>query len=76
MNLQINSLGDPLTTHPIQRGWEMFIQLYPNSPFGCLDSLDREVDNRSVPIHTRTYNHGLRSCLQSSLVATVSSAVS
>ena len=30
-------LGDPLTTRPIQTGWEFTMEPYSGEQFGCID---------------------------------------
>jgi len=37
MNLWMDPLGDPLTTHPIQTGWQFTIELYPSWQFAFID---------------------------------------
>jgi len=59
MNLQIDPLGDQLTTHPIQIGWEITIDRYPNSQFRCIDQPDRQIGNGSDPTRTQTWSDGL-----------------
>ena len=41
-------LGDPLTTSPIQTGWELTFELYPSWQFGFIDILDRQFANGLV----------------------------
>jgi len=50
----MDPLGDPLTTHPIQTGWEFTIEPYPNWRFGFIDNPDRPCGNYSVWTCTRT----------------------
>jgi len=45
MNLQIDPQDNPQTSSPILTGWEISIQLYPNSQFGCVDNPDIEFVN-------------------------------
>jgi hypothetical protein len=49
MNLQIGLL----TTHPIQTGWVITIELYPKSQFGCIDNPDTHCGNGVVQTQTR-----------------------
>jgi len=58
INLQMDPLCDPLTTRPIQTGWEICIEPYPNRRFGCVDNPDRQSGNSSVLIWTRTRSDG------------------
>ena len=58
INLQMDPLCDPLTTRPIQTGWEICIEPYPNRRFGCVDNPDRQFGNGSVLTRTRTRSDG------------------
>jgi len=58
INLQMDPLCDPLTTGPIQTGWEICIEPYPNQRFGCVDNPDRQFGNVSVLTRTRTRSDG------------------
>ena len=58
INLQMDPLCDPLTTRPIQTGWEIRIEPYPNRRFGCVDNPDRQFGNSSVLTWTRTRSDG------------------
>jgi len=55
----MDPLGNTLTTHPNQTRWEISIELYPSSPFACIDNLDCQFDNGSDPAWTRTRTDGL-----------------
>jgi len=50
----MDPLGDPLTTRPIQTGWEFTFESYLSWRFGFIDNPDRHFDNRSVWTRTRT----------------------
>jgi hypothetical protein len=54
MNLQMDQLGNPLTTNPIQTGWEFTMEIYPNRQFGFIDDPDCQFGNGSVWTWTRT----------------------
>jgi len=58
MNLQMDPLGNPLTTRPIQTGWEFSMELYRSGLFGFIDDLDRQFGNGSVWFRTRTRSDG------------------
>ena len=58
INLQMDALCDPLTTHPIQTGWEICIEPYPNRQFRYIDNPDRQYGNGSVLTRTRTQSDG------------------
>jgi len=47
-------LGDQLTTHPFETGWEFTILPYPSCRFGVIDNLDRQFGNRSDWTRNRT----------------------
>ena len=51
-------LGDPLTTRPIQTGWEFTIEPYPSGQFGFMDDPDCQYGNGSVWTLTRTRSDG------------------
>jgi len=53
MNLWMDPLCDPLTTRPIQTGWEFTMEPYPIGQFGFIDDPDRQFGNDSV--WTRTW---------------------
>jgi len=59
INVQMDPLDNPLTTRPIQTGWELSIELYPNWQFRCIDDLDLIFGNGSVLTRTRTWSGGL-----------------
>jgi hypothetical protein len=44
----MDPLGDPLTTHPIQTGWEFTMEPYPIGQFGFIDDLDRQFAKGSI----------------------------
>jgi hypothetical protein len=50
----MDPLCDPLTTRPIQMGWEFTMELYPSGQFGFIDDPDRQFGNGSVWTRTRT----------------------
>ena len=50
----MDPLGNPLTTHPIQTGWEISIELCLNWRFRCIDNPDRQFVNGYVPTRTQT----------------------
>jgi len=54
----MDPLGDPLTTRPIQTGWEYTFELYSSWRFGFIDNPDRQFGNGSVWTHTRTRSDG------------------
>jgi len=58
VNLQMDPLDNPLTTPPIQTGWEISIELYPNWLFRCIDEPDRRFSMCLVPTRSRTRSHG------------------
>jgi hypothetical protein len=58
MNLEMDPLCDPLTTRPIQMGWEFTMELYPSGQFGSIDNSDRQFGNRSVWTRTQTRSDG------------------
>ena len=54
----MDPLGDLLTTRPIQTGWEICIEPYPNWLFRCVDIPDRQFGKRLVFTRTRTRSDG------------------
>jgi hypothetical protein len=54
----MDPLGGLLTTRPIQTGWEISIEPYPNWQFGCVDNPDNQFGNSSVLARTRTRSDG------------------
>jgi hypothetical protein len=54
----MDPLCDPLTTRPIQTGWEFTIAPYPSGEFGFIDDPDRQVGNGSVWARTWTRSDG------------------
>ena len=49
---------DPLTTHPIQLGWEFPMEPYPSGEFGFIADLDRQFGNGLVWTQIRTRSDG------------------
>jgi len=41
-------LDNPLTTRPIQTGWEITMEPYPSWQFGFIEDPDRQFGNGSV----------------------------
>jgi len=54
----MDQLGDPLTTHPIQTGWEFTMEPYPSGQFGFIDDPDRQFGNGSLWTQTQTQGDG------------------
>ena len=54
----MDPLCDPLTTRPIQTGWEFTMELYPSGQFGFIDDPDRQFGNGSVWTRTPTRSDG------------------
>ena len=54
----MDPLCDPLTTCPIQTGWEYTMEPYPSGQFGFIDDPYRQFGNGSVWIRTRTRSDG------------------
>jgi len=54
----MHPLGDPLTTHPINMGWEFTIEWYPGWRFGFIDNPDRPFGSGPVWTRTRTRSDG------------------
>jgi hypothetical protein len=54
----MDPLCDPLTTRPIQMGWEFTMEPYPSGQFGFIDDPDRQFGNGSVWTRTRTRSDG------------------
>jgi len=54
----MDPLGDPLTTRPIQTGWEFTMEQYPSGQFGFIDDADLQFGNGSVWTRTRTRSDG------------------
>jgi len=63
MNLQMDPLGNQLTTLPIQTGSEISIEAYPNWRFGCLDDLDYQFCNSLASSQTWTGRDSLEPLL-------------
>ena len=55
----MDPLGDPLTTHPVQTGWELCIELYPDWWFGWIDNPDRQFGNGLGLTRTWTRRNGM-----------------
>jgi len=41
----MDPLGNPLTTRPIEMGWEFTMALYPSGQFVFIDDLDDQFGN-------------------------------
>jgi len=54
----MDPLGDPLTTRPIQTGWEFTMEPCPSGQFGFIDDPDRQFGNGSVWTRTWTRSNG------------------
>jgi len=54
----MDPLGIPLTTRPIQTGWEFTIELYPSRRFGFIDNLDLQLGSGSGWTRTQTQSDG------------------
>ena len=54
----MDPLCDPLTTRPIQTGWEFTMEPYPSGQFRFIDDPDRQFGNGSVWTRTRTRSDG------------------
>jgi len=54
----MDPLGDPLTTRPIQTGWEFTLKPYPSRQFGFIDNPDHRFGTGSVSTRTRTRSDG------------------
>jgi len=54
----MDPLCNPLTTRPIQTGWEFTMEPYPSGQFGLIDDPDRQFGNGSVWTRTRTRSDG------------------
>jgi len=50
----MDPLGDPLTTRPIQTGWEFTMEPYPIGQFWFIDDPDQQFGNGSVWTRIRT----------------------
>jgi hypothetical protein len=50
----MDPLGDPLTTCPIQTGWEFTIELCISGQFGSIDDPDPQFGNGLVWTQTQT----------------------
>jgi hypothetical protein len=53
----MDPLSDPLTTRPIQTGWELTMEPYPSGQFGFIDNLDCQLGNDSVWTRTWTRSY-------------------
>jgi len=54
----MDTLGDLLMTSPMQTGWEISIEPYPNWQFVFVDNPDRPFGNGSVQTQTQTQSDG------------------
>ena len=54
----MDQLGDPLTTHPIQTGWEFTMEAYSSRQFGFIDDPDRQSGKGSVWTGTHSRSDG------------------
>jgi len=54
----MDPLGDPLTTRPIQMGWEFTIEPYPSQRFGFIDNPNRRFGSALGWTRTRTRSDG------------------
>ena len=54
----MDPLGNLLTTHPIQMGWELTMEPYPSGQFGLIDDPDGKFGNGSFWTWTRTRSDG------------------
>jgi len=58
MNLSMDLLGNPLTTRPIEMGWDITIDPYPTWWSGNIYNPDRQFGHISISTRTRTRSHG------------------
>jgi len=63
VNAQMDPLDKPLTTHPIQMGWELPVKPYPNWQYGYIGNPDCVFGDSSVVIPTHAQCGGLESLL-------------
>jgi len=54
----MDPLGDQLTTHPFQTGWEFTIKPYLGWRFRWIDNPDSQFVNGSIPTRARTQSDG------------------
>ena len=54
LNLELDPLGDPVTTCPIRTGWEFTMESYPSGRLGLLGEQDSQFGNGVVWTQTRT----------------------
>jgi len=54
----MDPLCDPLTTRPIQMGWEFTMEPYPSGQFAFIDDPDRQYGKGSVWTRTQTQSEG------------------
>jgi hypothetical protein len=54
VNQRMNPQGDLLTTHEMEPGWEITIELYRSRRFRCIANQDCQFGNNSVRNHTQT----------------------
>jgi hypothetical protein len=69
MNVQMDPLDDPLSTHPIQTGWEFTMEPYLSGQFGLIDDSDCQFGNCSVWTRTQTRSDRLEPLLTLPTVA-------
>jgi len=58
MNLQMDSLNDPVRASPIQKGREMLMEPYSNQQFGIIDDPDCQSGSGMFLTPTRTRTDG------------------
>jgi len=68
MNLQTDMLHNPLTTHPIQIGWEISREQNPILQFGCMYDPDLQFGDISLVNLTSTRSDGPEPLLTLALV--------
>jgi hypothetical protein len=59
----MDPLGNTLTTHQIQTGWDFTMEPYLSGQFGFVDDPDRQFGKGSVWTLTRTQRYGLEPLL-------------
>jgi len=69
MNLQMDPLGDLLTPHPIQNGWEFTMEPYPSGQFWLIHNPDRQFGNGSAWPWTWTQSDGPEPLLTLAMLA-------
>jgi len=68
MDLWMDPLGDPLTTRPIETGWEFTIELYPSWLFRFIDNPDSHFGKGSLSTRTQTRSDSPEPLLQPRVV--------